>query len=47
MSDDRSYVPWQIDMPEPMANALEPYADRLDATYAPLVNLFELIPAED
>ncbi len=47
MSDDRSYVPWQIDMPEPMANALGPYADRLDATYVPMVNLFELVPADD
>lgn len=47
MSDDHSYAPWQIDMPEPMASALEPYADRLDVTYEPMANLFELIPAED
>lgn len=47
MSEDRSYVPWQDDMPEPMARALQPYVERLDATYEPLVNPFELIPAED
>jgi hypothetical protein len=47
MRTDDAYPPWRDDMPEPMASAIRPYTDRLEETYAPLVNPFELIPAED
>lgn len=35
-------VPWQDGLPEPIEASLEPYRERLEATYAPAANPFEL-----
>jgi hypothetical protein len=42
LKEDRSRVPWQGDVPETVAASLEPYRARLEASYTPATNLFEL-----
>jgi hypothetical protein len=40
---DPARIPWEDGLPEPFAVGLEPYRDRLEATYAPATNPFELL----
>jgi hypothetical protein len=42
MLDEPGRVPWQDDLPPQMAASLEPYRDRLEATYSRVTNPFEL-----
>jgi hypothetical protein len=39
---DRLRLPWQDGLPPALAASLEPYRDRLEATYDPVANAFEL-----
>ena len=43
MDDDRDRVLWQDALPAQIAASLEPYAERLEATYSPVSNPFELL----
>jgi len=43
MNQDRRRVPWQDGLPEAIAASLEPYRERLEATYHPAANEFELL----
>jgi hypothetical protein len=36
-------MPWEDGLPEAFAVGLEPYRDRLEATYSPATNQFELL----
>ena len=40
---DPARVPWEDGLPEEFAVGLEPYRDRLEATYSPATNPFELL----
>jgi hypothetical protein len=40
---DPSRVPWEDGLPEEFAIGLEPYRERLEATYSPATNPFELL----
>ncbi|ANM30719.1 hypothetical protein ABI59_15740 [Acidobacteria bacterium Mor1] len=42
LRDDRKRMPWQDGLPEAIAASLEPYRERLEATYHPAANPFEL-----
>lgn len=42
VEDDRDRLPWQDGLPSPVAESFEPYRDRLEATYSPATNAFEL-----
>jgi hypothetical protein len=39
---DPRRVPWQDGLPEPIRASIEPYRERLEATYSPLTNPLEL-----
>lgn len=39
---DPERVPWRDGLPEPLASSLEPYRQRLEQTYNPVTNEFEL-----
>jgi hypothetical protein len=43
MERDRDRLPWQNGLPEPIAASLEPFRDRLAASYDALANEFELL----
>jgi len=43
---DPGRVPWQSDLPEAFAVGLEPYRERLEATYSKAANPFELVEFE-
>ena len=43
---DPGRVPWQSDLPEAFAVGLEPYRERLEATYSKATNPFELVEFE-
>jgi len=43
---DPDRVPWQSDLPEVFAVGLEPYRERLEATYSKAANPFELVEFE-
>ena len=36
-------IPWEDGLPEEFAVGLEPYRERLEATYSPATNPFELL----
>ncbi len=40
---DPARIPWEDGLPEPFAVGLEPYRERLEATYSPATNPFELL----
>lgn len=40
-------APWGAGMPDPIAASLEPYRERLDVTYVPMLNLFDVIQMND
>lgn len=40
---DPDRVPWQDGVPQAIADRLEPYRDRLESTYSPATNIFELL----
>ncbi len=40
---DLARIPWEDGLPEPFAVGLEPYRERLEATYSPATNPFELL----
>lgn len=42
MEDDPQRVPWQEGLPAPVVASLEPYRDRLESSWDPSVNPFEL-----
>lgn len=42
MQSDRQRLPWQDELPPPLQESLQPFRDRLDATYNPVTNPFEL-----
>ena len=42
MEDDRRRLPWQDGLPATLAASLEPHRERLEATYDPVANAFEL-----
>jgi len=42
MESSTKRIPWQEGLPAPIAASLEPYRERLEATYSPAVNQFEL-----
>ena len=42
MEADRQRLPWQDGLPEPVAAAFEPYRERLETSYNPVTNAFEL-----
>ena len=42
MEADRRRLPWQDGVPPQVAAGLEPYRERLEATYDPVTNAFEL-----
>ena len=42
LRSDRGRVPWQDGLPPAIAASLEPYRERLEATYHPAANPFEL-----
>ncbi|MFO7607930.1 MAG: hypothetical protein R6X35_01850, partial [Candidatus Krumholzibacteriia bacterium] len=39
---DQARLMWQDGLPEPMADALAPFRDRLEATYSPVMNVVEV-----
>ncbi|MFO7609729.1 MAG: hypothetical protein R6X35_11145, partial [Candidatus Krumholzibacteriia bacterium] len=39
---DPARLMWQDGLPEPMADALVPYRDRLEDTYSPVMNVVEV-----
>ena len=43
MESDRNRLPWEQGLPEAIAASLAPYRQRLEATYDPLANEFELL----
>jgi hypothetical protein len=43
MDDDSHRLPWQDGLPEAFAVGLEPYRDRLEESYSPATNPFELL----
>ena len=43
LTEDPERFPWQDGLPEHMAAALRPYRERLQATYSPQANVFELL----
>jgi hypothetical protein len=43
MDDDSHRVPWQDGLPDVFAVGLDPYRDRLEASYSPATNPFELL----
>jgi hypothetical protein len=43
MRADADRVPWQADVPIQLTAGLEPYRERLEATYSPATNAFELL----
>jgi hypothetical protein len=46
MKADRDYLPWQNGVPESLTVGLEPYRERLEASYSPATNPFELLELE-
>ncbi len=42
MTSGTESVPWKEGLPERMSATLEPFRERLEATYDPAVNQFEL-----
>ena len=42
VASDTRRLPWQDGLPEVIAASLEPYRERLEATYSPATNAFEL-----
>jgi hypothetical protein len=46
MEDDRDRYPWQDGLPRSIAESLEPHRDRLEASYDPISNAFELVVTE-
>lgn len=40
---DSEKLPWGDGVPDPVAQALEPYREGLEATYSPATNVFELL----
>ncbi len=42
--EDPDRIPWQNGLPAPVLEALAPYRDRLEASYSPDINCFELSP---
>jgi hypothetical protein len=42
MEEDRFRIPWEDDLPDITATSLEPYRDRLEQSYNPMTNPFEL-----
>jgi len=43
MDTDRSRMPWRNGPPETFTVGLDPYRDRLEASYSPATNIFELL----
>ena len=43
MDDDPSRMPWEDGLPEVFVVGLDPYRDRLEASYSPATNIFELL----
>jgi hypothetical protein len=43
LETDQARVPWQDGLPEALATGLEPYRDRLEESYSPATNPFELL----
>lgn len=43
MEDDRDRYPWQDGVPPSIAESLEPHRGRLEASYDPISNAFELV----
>jgi hypothetical protein len=43
MDADRSRMPWRDGLPEVFVVGLDPYRDRLEASYSPATNIFELL----
>jgi hypothetical protein len=43
MDDDSQRMPWQDGLPEVFAVGLDPYRERLEASYSPATNPFELL----
>jgi hypothetical protein len=43
MEGDRSRMPWEDGPPEIFTVGLDPYRDRLEASYSPATNIFELL----
>lgn len=39
---DPHRIPWQDGLPEVLENSLRPFRDRLEASYSPMINLFEV-----
>ncbi len=42
LEEDEGRVPWRDGMPEATAASLSPYRERLEGTYSPMTNVFEL-----
>jgi hypothetical protein len=46
MKNNEERVPWEDSVPRKTAESLEPFRDRLEVTYSPVANPFELsLPA--
>jgi hypothetical protein len=43
MDDDSHRIPWEDGLPEALAMGLDPYRERLEASYSPATNSFELL----
>jgi hypothetical protein len=43
LESDQTRVPWQDGLPEALASGLEPYRSRLEESYSPAANPFELL----
>lgn len=46
MEEDRDRLPWEDGLPSVIKNSLEPYRDRLVASYSELLNPLELMPED-
>lgn len=46
MRADSDRLPWQDGVPEQLVDGLEPFRDRLEVTYSPATNPFELLELE-
>lgn len=47
LKDDRDRIPWQDRLPRQLKASFEPFRDRLEQSYNPITNIFELMQEQD
>jgi len=47
LKDDRDRIPWEDELPEQLRSSLEPYKGRLEESYNPVTNIFELMQQQE